>query len=382
MKRPSWWSKEFALVFNANFWIMGQNYYLAPLIPLILAQQGLSMLQISLVSAIMIIPSGIARLLSGWLCDGIGLRQITAASFTLLGLVALSYSMIDSMSLSILLLIAVAHAIAQCSASTSVNALLNQISPEDYRARIAGYAGMLGFLSMPLFQPISMALANVSHVLWGVVIGVLTLSTLSLWSLKRDERRHYPLKWNELFDRKTFYWGMTSFGAAWAHGAISTLIPIYAVKELQLSSTQIWCFFAVYAGAILVSRWIAGKLADNHVFLPLYFSSISLTFVGLLALALLPNIWGVLAGGCFVGLGYPMNHQTASKLANMKADPARVGKTNATYWLVYEMAMLAGKASLFLLIWLNYSQMWLAISIGLLLSVGVVIGQYKQKQFA
>lgn len=373
---PSWLNKDTWLAYYANFMVQAQNYYIAPMLAVILLAQGVSTEIFSVIMIIMIIPAVTSRLLSGFWLNKVGLKRGTLWAYGCLGASLSLYMALGTLPWQAILVILFLQTLTQSFASTGVNALMNDLAKEQYRAKIIGWAGIIGFLSMPLSQLVSLPLANTSYILWGGCISLLVWSSLvTTQRIQYQDQNQNTTKisvHSRFFDRETFNWSMTTVGSVVAHGAVSTLIPLYAIT--LLSGWGSILFYIAYCFGIIVSRSASGVLADRQKFKLLYAISIPLVTAGLIILALLPNSLGLFLAGILIGLGYPTNHLTAQKIANQqRIQHIGSGQVSATYWSSYDVAMTLGKASLIFLGWVDFRWIWVGISAFQLISIGWLI---------
>ena len=92
-------------------------------------------------------------------------------------------------------------------------------------------------------------------------------------------------------------------------------------------------FFAAYAAACLVSRPLAGRVSDKRglaaLLVPMSFVSIA----GMLAMAFVPSLWGVVLGGLLTGTGQASSYSALQAEAVRGVPEEKVGRAVSTFYI-------------------------------------------------
>ena len=300
------WTRPFTLSILSTGSVFVGMYLLIPALPPWAAKLGGSNTTVGLVVGIYSISALISRIFSGQAMDRHGRRPFLLFGLVIFTACVAGYSL--TTSLSMLFAVRVLHGIAWGWITTALGGFVADLAPEERRGEAVGFWGIAPPAAMaagPLVGGLLLASGGFTAVfLTGAVFGALALA---LALPIREPRGLVPRQGDLGF----FSWGLLPatvlFLSSLAYGAILAFVPV----ELADRPERAGQFFTVYAIALVVSRPIAGKLADRlgrsrviHPGLVMAAAGVALLGLGpsgnLLWLAAILYAFGV--SGSFLGL--------------------------------------------------------------------------------
>ena len=292
----------------------------------------------------------VLRLPVGWYLDrgrrvpalvvGAIIFAISSAGYALTGTIAA------------LLALRLFHGTGMAIFTTAGQTLAVDIAPAGRRGETLGIYGTATNIAAMLGPAIGMALASAVgfRQLFLICAGIAT-SALILSALIREPRYHHselgdsgePTARAERrptnpFNRAVIGPGLAMLALMFTYGAISSFVPLIAIQR-GLANPGL--FFAVYAGAMIVSQGVAGRLSDRFGRWSAVLVGLTLVVVGIVAVALLGGWWLLVAGGIY-GLGAGAASPALYAAAGDLVPPRQRGSAMATMGLFLEMGIASG----------------------------------------
>jgi len=341
------WTKTFILLCAAQLLGYAQHFMLAPVLPLYLTELGGSPSVVGIVLACFAVTSVVVRPLVGhwadrWSESGV---MIAGMLFQAASVFLCFIPFIPATALANGL-----RGIGWAGLNTGGYSLLALIAPESKRGAASGlYSGVQSSAQI-FFPPIALWLLYVNFGGYGLVFLVTTLFSLAgalmgflmSSSVARPARtkdsRDEPVWWRAIFHFIEPEILLPSVLLLWLNlslPAITNFIILYARK---LAIANFAPYFVVIGAASMLGRPLLGRLSDRIGRARSVAAGFLLQTIGLLLMAAMSNMIGVIFCGALYILDNAIGSSTTLALAVERADPKRRGKQMATFSVAYPLS--------------------------------------------
>lgn len=351
-RTDSLWTRTFLLLCGAQFLGYAQHAMLAPVLPLYVTQLGGSPFVVGMVLACFAATSVIVRPLVGHWAD-----RWSEAGVMISGLLFQAVSIFACFIpfVSAAMLANGLRGIGWGGLNTGGYSLLAHIAPESRRGEASGlYSGVQSASSI-LFPAFALWLLQVSFGGFGVVFTATAMFScagagLGAWMThqmpKIAQARTAPdaarLWWHDVFHFIEPDILLPSVILAWLNISLPSITNFSVLYARELGIVHFAAFFVVIGFTSLLGRPMLGRLSDRigrDLSVALGFG---LQFAGLVLIALVSSLTGMIACGTLYMLGNAIGSSTALALAVERADPRRRGKQMASFSVAYPLSYGVG----------------------------------------
>lgn len=251
-------------------------------------------------------------------------------------------------SIALLVAVRLFHGSGMAGYTTAAPSLVASISPATRRAEAMAYWGVANTVALAACPVLGLFLAE--HWSYPVCFGVAAavgaagiFVTALLRPRERPAARPAAPPRGPLLEGRVFLPAVACFVMMLGYGVIVTFIIILA-DERHIAGSGL--FFTIYAAGLLVSRAIAGRLADRYGRWIVAVPGIACLEISLIvaALAHAPPMFAVSAVLAGVGFGAAQPALLALTVDLVPLD--RRGSAVATYYTAHESAIAAGAITL------------------------------------
>lgn len=241
------------------------------------------------------------------------------------------------------------HGISFGMGTTATSTIAAIITPEGRKGEGIGYLAMFTSLAMVIGPFLSMFI--VVHynftILYRFCEVLALLSFICGIMTKLNEVQPHTLRDTEnsassrnYIEPKALPASITGFFLAFVYGGILAFIPTYAksIGMMEFASG----FFAFFAAAIIVPRYVIGKLFDRKGANTVIYPAIITIVVGMLILSRIQSPVDLLAAGFIIGLGYGALNPSFQAMAVRTCSDRRKGLATATYLLFLDIGIGLG----------------------------------------
>ncbi|MEL7564451.1 MAG: MFS transporter [Dehalobacterium sp.] len=339
------WTRNFILLCLANLSLFISMHILVPTLPVYLLEIGGSQKDVGFVMAAYTIGAMITRPLAGWLVDKFSRKRILIMGMVMMLSVSFFYRLANDVSL--MMAVRCMHGLTFGIVSTAIGTMVVDNLPATRLGEGVGYFGLTSSLSMSLAPIIGFGLVgNFGYpILFLMVIILTTLTfscTLTVRSLivpSKTPESSVTGFWDSLVEKTALPPSKVMFFLAVVYGSLLSFISLYAA---ELGITNIGLFFTSMALAMLVSRPIAGRWADNSgPDMVLLIGHLAI-FTGMVAIGLSHTITGLLLAGAATGLGFGFCMPTLQAMAVRFASAQRRGVATATFFIALDLGIGLG----------------------------------------
>lgn len=186
-----------------------------------------------------------------------------------------------------------------------------------------------------------------------------------------DESASLPAKLGQSAALRTILpIGSIAFVQSLAYSGVAAFIGAHSATLGVPSATG--PFFIVYAAAVVLVRLSGGKILDRRGPSTVFYPSIIAYMMGLVLIALAPNLWVLLAGAFLLGLGYGSLLPTGQTIAMSLLPASQSGVAFSWYFLFVDLGFGLGPLLMGFIVQLSDTRTMTLASCGTVLLVGVL----------
>ena len=346
-------NKNYLCLCAANFLFFFSFYLLLPVLPFFIIEhfQG-SKAVIGTVISCYTLATLVVRPFSGYMMDTFKRKPLYLFALSLFTAIFCGYPFASTITL--LIVIRVAHGLAFGLTSVGGNTLVIDVVPSEHRGEGIGYYGVANNIAMAVGPMVGLFVYE--HLSFNAIfMGCMGCSFLAalfasrIHTKVRPPVKRPPLSLDRFILIKGLLAGISFMLLAFAYGQISNYIALYA-KEMALSISS-GLFFTVYAVGLIVSRLFAGRMVDKGKVTHTIALGLGITVVALLGLGLCHyvNSWGstytavafLLIALC-CGLGFGAAFPSFNALFINLATNAQRGTATSTYLTSWDLGLGIG----------------------------------------
>ena len=258
-------NKNYLCLCAANFLFFFSFYLLLPVLPFFIIEQFQgSNAVIGTVISCYTLATLVVRPFSGYMMDTFKRKPLYMLALSLFTAIFIGYPF--AATITMLIVIRVAHGLAFGLTSVGGNTLVIDVVPSEHRGEGIGYYGVANNIAMAVGPMVGLFVYE--HLSFNVIfMGCMACSFLAtLFASRIQTKVRPPVKRPHIsLDRfiliKGLLAGVSFLMLAFAYGQISNYIALYA-KEMGLTISS-GLFFTVYAVGLIASRLFAGRMVDK-----------------------------------------------------------------------------------------------------------------------
>jgi MFS family permease len=301
-------SPRFFVMCGFTFTVFLSAFQLLPTAPFRIHDLGGSTFASGLFLGFLTYASAFSAPLTGAISDRIGRRRTLVVASGVILLCAIGYALTTSYRL--MLALVVVHGLFWSALLSASAAYLTSLLPERRRAEGIAYWGLSSVAAVAVAPPIAFWLLQHGGWRW-ICVSCGSLNALMgaiAWTLDRDEspNHHATHSKGPLVEWRVLALSLTLFLYSFAYGAITSFSAVYADA---IGVTPKSLYLTVLAVVILLSRPLAGPLADRIGYRRVFMPSLVLIAAGLTILAAGSTrgslVWSAIVFGLGFGNAYP-----------------------------------------------------------------------------
>lgn len=354
VEKDKLWTRDYVFVCLANFMMCFAFYLLVPTLPFYLTDVfDASKSMIGIVLSCYTIAVLAVRPFSGFLADTFSRKPVYLVAYYLF--VALFFGYLFAGTLTLLIIVRIAHGLAFGTVTTTGNTVVIDVMPASRRGEGLGYYGVVNNLAMSIGPMIGLFIADSGNYdlifLSSIAAGIIgaAFATLAHVPHKKPNTSNAVVSVDRFFLVKGVRACIALLLLAVPYGMTTSFIPMYA-KELGLTANT-GLFFTVMAVGLIVSRIGSGKRVDRGLVTRVITQGIVIALLGVIAEAVLSQavLLGAVFGyvvyyiaAFFVGFGYGTIFPAYNTLFINLAPNSRRATASATYLTGWDVGIGLG----------------------------------------
>jgi len=336
-------TRDFAFIWLANFFIFLGFQMTLPTIPIFVNELGGSDQLIGIIVGIFTFSALLLRPLAGHALESKGRGFVYIFGIVLFIISIGSFGFISA--IGFLIVMRIVQGIGWGFSTTASGTIATDLIPPKRRGEGMGYFGLSGNLALAFGPALGLTLVGVltfsQLFLICSALGVLTLLlALNIRYKKVEESPHKtrPARF-DVIEKTAINPSIILFFITLTFGGIASFLPLYAAEK---SVGGIQFYFIVYAAFLMLSRIFAGRLYDRKGDLYVIPPGAILIFAAMLLLSWLPNTTTMLVAGALYGFGFGTVQPALQAWAVDKAEGNRKGMANATFFSFFDLGVGIG----------------------------------------
>jgi len=348
------WTRDYIFLCLANFMMCFAFYLLLPTLPFYLeAEFDASKSIIGMVLSCYTIAVLAVRPFSGYIADTFQRKPVYLIAYFLFVSIFCGYLLAGT--LTMLMIIRIAHGLAFGMITTTGNTLVVDVLPSSRRGEGLGYYGVVNNLAMSIGPMIGLFIADTGNfdMIFGcsLAMGVvgMVFATLAKVPRKIPNTANNVLSIDRFFLVKGLRACFTLLLLAIPYGMTTSFIAMYA-KELGITANT-GLFFTVMAVGLIVSRIGSGRRVDRGLVTKVITQGIIIATLGIIAEAMLGFAAGVdirlgyviyFLSAFLIGFGYGTMFPAYNTLFINLAPNSRRATASATYLTGWDVGIGLG----------------------------------------
>lgn len=347
---PPLWTKEFILLTLSNLFLFLSFQMLIPTLPVYVSEKGGDEFAVGLVISVFTISALLIRPFAGRALDTIDRKKILLIGLLIFIVCTSGYYWMSSVLL--ILSLRFIHGIGWGISTTAYGTIVSDLIPQKRRGEGMGYYGLASNFSMA-FAPLvgiwvmnEMGFGRLFFV--SVILGTLGLVLsqfirypeyeLEPKTNEAEEKNKEPY-YKGLVETKALFPSLLAMLIAVTYGGIVSFITLFG-RETGIANVG-W-FFMSYAGILMITRPLAGKLFDKKGHAWVLFPGIVLMALGLLTLSFASSIILLVVSAILYGAGFGAVQPSLQAWTINLVPPYRRGAANGTFFSAFDLGIGLG----------------------------------------
>ena len=376
------WTRDFLLLFLANFFLYLGTFLLTPVLPVHLAQAGISNFEIGLVLGCFTLASIFLRFFAAKITGYIPPRVFLMGSLLVCSLATGGYA--ATTGILFLLSIRILHGFGFGAGTTLSGAMVSDIVPLPRMGEGIGYFG-LGLVMASAIGPfLGATIVLTPQYQWVFLLssGMLLISLLLTKASHagRHGKKKFPAPFSitDAYEKKALFPGVLTFFIGFSMAGVYIFIVLFG-KEAGVEKGA-GAFFVVNAIAEFTARAVSGKIYDRRGPVVVLLSGGIVTLAGLLLLSGATTIPVFLAASFLYGLGLGAVLPVLQAWSMRAAAPDRRVAATATFYNFLDAGVALGAVLLGLVAEAStFSRMYLCTAIAPALFLAIYVLSLKRQ---
>ncbi|SDB81215.1 Predicted arabinose efflux permease, MFS family [Pelagirhabdus alkalitolerans] len=369
------WTRDFALICVANFFIFLGFQMTLPTVPLLVQSLGGTDQIIGLITGVFSFSSILFRPYAGHALESKGRQPIYMLGLAIFVLSVGSYAIVPS--IIFLILMRLVQGAGWGLSTTATGTIVSDFTPQARRGEGMAYFGFSGNLALAIGPSLGLTLAGaLSYTQLFLIIastGLIAFVLASRIQYKKIEDLPQPEKSTtvkfDIFEKSAVTPSILLFFVTVTFGGITSFLPLYTAQE---GVSGIEFYFLFYAIALLISKTFAGKLYDVKGHIYVFLPGGVLVVLAMLTLFIMPDTWALLLAGTLYGLGFGSIQPALQAWAINQSPANRRGMANATFFGSFDLGVGTG-AMVFGLIATAFGYAYIYLAAALSVATAMVI---------
>lgn len=359
--QPKLWTRDFLLIFAANFLLFTGFQTLPFALPVYLSSLGAPDSMLGWVTAIATVAAILVRPFCGAVLDRFGRKGVFLAGILFMGLTTAAYAFFPFMGA--VLGIRFMQGLAWGIASTASQTIATDTVPTKRFAEGMGFFAISASFAFALAPGLALELFNwqgIQPVLIFSVGAFFLVFILALAMRYKDVERSTSFTIRNLYEKQSIAPSLIAFVLTMCYGALVTFLALHATAQ---GLDGVGPFFLIYAVGIAVSRPLAGKIIDRKGYAITLMPSLLMVCLALVILSFADSLLLFSLVAALFGTGFASCNSTLQAMAVSGVEPNRRGAANATYLTGFDSGIGVGSLIAGLIATaLGYSGLYLAFA--------------------
>lgn len=338
------WTRDFILLFSANFLMAIAFYLLIPTLPFYLVNfMHLNKEMTGLVLSTYVVASILTRPFSGYLVDRFSRKKLYVYSYIIFAFLFFGYVLAGAM-LAFFILTRIIHGIIWGTMTTASNTLVIDITPASRRGEAIGIFGLSSNISMAIGPMMGLILYEnlpFNYIFYSALITGIAgfLLAFPLKVRYRPPVVHQPVSLDRFVLVKGIPSAINLILITVSYGMIFSFAAMFG-KENKIPNAG--AFFIIMAVGIMLSRFFGGKIVDKGKIKEVAVASMFVLTIGLLALSASHYSFLYFSAAMVIGFGFGLAFPAMQTLMVNLSGHHQRGTAISTYFTAFDVGVGAG----------------------------------------
>jgi len=371
IEREKIMTRDFALIWFANFFIFLGFQMTLPTIPLFVNELGGSDQLVGVIVGVFTFSALLIRPYAGHALERKGRGKVYLIGLIFFVISVGMFGFITSMGF--LLFMRIIQGVGWGLSTTASGTIATDLIPQHRRGEGMGYYGLSGNFALAIGPALGLTLVGIISFkqlfLFAAGCGLLAflLSTFIRYKQVDESANKVGVARFDIIEKSAVNPAIILMFVTLTFGGITTFLPLYA---LERGVDGIQFYFISFALFVMLSRVFAGKIYDKKGDLYVLPPGIILVFIAMLLLAWLPNLQVLILGGALYGFGFGTVQPALQAWAVNAAAANRKGLANATFFSAFDLGVGFGALVFGQIAFLfNYTAIYLISACSVLLAL-------------
>lgn len=336
-------TRDFTLIWIANFFIFLGFQMTLPTIPIFIDSLGGSQQMIGIIVGIFTFSALLVRPYAGHALENKGRGVVYLFGLSLFVLSVGTFGFLASIGM--LMVMRIIQGIGWGFSTTAAGTIATDLIPMKRRGEGMGYYGLSGNLALAIGPALGLTIYGKMSpgVFFLLCAGLGLMAFLLSLNIRFKKVDTSPDKTKvarfDVLEKSAINPAILLFFITATFGGIASFLPLYAVEK-GIDGIQL--YFVAYALALMLTRTFAGRIYDTKGDLYVIPPGVILIFAAMLLLAWLPNLNVLLIAGVLYGLGFGTVQPALQAWAVNAAPADRKGMANATFFSFFDLGVGIG----------------------------------------
>lgn len=335
------WNRTFISIFAAN----GMMYLGMQMINTLVAKYadclGASTTVVGLVSSIYALSALLLKVVSGPAIDSFNRKWILMGAMSLMGLSYIGLSL--SKTVPMLLVFRIMQGCGQAFSATCCLAIASDALPPEKLSSGIGIFSMALAACQAIGPTIGLALRDKIGYSYTFAVAAACMMVAVILASQvhqvHSNVRLFRIRFSSIVAKEALMPGMLQMLLSMAFAAINAFLVIYS--DIQ-GISGVGYFFTVYAGTMLISRPVIGKLNDQYGITKVIIPAIGCFAASFLLISVSTKLWMLLLAAFLSAFGYGASQPAVQALC-MKCVPSeRRGAASSTNYIGNDIGVFLG----------------------------------------
>lgn len=371
MKKEKIWTKDFALICMANFFIFLGFQMTLPTIPLFVQELGGSDQFIGIITGIFTFSALLLRPTAGHALESRGRQFVYMIGLGIFVISIGSYAFITS--IVFLFIMRCVQGLGWGFSTTATGTIATDLIPESRRGEGMGYFGLSGNIALAIGPALGLTLYGyISFTTLFLICASLGIVALMLSSqitykpVDPEAKKVVPPRFDVL-EKSALRPSLLLFFITFCFGGIASFLPLYTEQE-GIAGIEI--YFFIYAIFLMITRAFAGQLYDRKGHIVVFIPGTLMILVAMVLLAWLPNSFVLYVAGALYGLGFGTVQPALQAWAVNQSPANRKGMANATFFSFFDLGVGVGAIGFgFIASMLGYNYIYVTGAISIVIAI-------------
>ena len=311
----------------------------------------------------------VLKIISGPAIDSFDRKKILLASMVLMAISYVGFGL--SRNILMLYICCLMEGAARAFTATVCLAIAADTLPRDRFGAGIGVYSLAQTACMAIGPTISLTLYRIigynnTFFLGAILVSIGVLTTVQL-KVHSQGKSKFKVTLSRIFAKEALIPAILNFVLSGTFLAINSFLAIYAIN---MGVVNIGFFFTVYAGTMLISRPLVGRMTDRYGLVRIMIPAIFAFALAFYLISIANSLWMFLLAAFVSAFGYGAASPAIQTLCMKCVPDNRRGAASSSYFVSSDLGNLIGPVMAGVVVsWVGYQRMWQVMIVPIFLAL-------------